>query len=313
MNQSKFTLSDVLTILTALVFGFICFLGTNFYTLGNMPKSIGLSVLITVLLFSTAFIPKLLKRTSINFKTCFIWEITFIVVFTLLFAFFTIMPFSHYFTVKNKDTEIVNKLQTSITQAENMFPAYESYAEDRKSLYHSKLKSVVASKKNNPTDYNEYGFKNGISDETQINKKMENINATLFPSNYSDVTTQKGLKEVATNWLLEAKNITESWKPIGITNVVVEINNKSNEWLSILVEISTNREKGEQAVDFPNSPLTFDDIKQNFTKVEKTTLTSLLFAMLMWFLMILSWLVTKRSTKSTIGIIKAKGEFDVEV
>ena len=222
------------------------------------------------------------------------------------------MPFSHYFTVKNKDTEIINKLQTSITQAENMFPAYESYAEDRKSLYNSTLISVVESKKKKPTDYNDYGFKNGTSDETQINKKMENINANLFPSNYSDVTTQRGLKEVASNWLLEAKNITENWKPIGIINVVVEINNKSNEWVSNLEEISKNREKSEQAVDFQYS-LTFDDIKQHFTKVEKPTLTSLLFAMLMWFLMILSWLVTKRSSKSTIGIIKAKGEFDVEV
>jgi len=40
MKQSKFSLADVLTLLTALAFGFICFLGKNFSTLGNTSESI---------------------------------------------------------------------------------------------------------------------------------------------------------------------------------------------------------------------------------------------------------------------------------
>jgi len=300
MNQSKFSLADVLTILTALGFGFICFLGTNFYTLGNVPKSITVALIITILLFSTAFGAKILKRTSINFKTCFIWEIALLIVFTLLFVFFTYMPFSHYFTVSAKKSEIVSKVQTSITQAESMFPAYELYAAKRITRYESMLKSVIRAKIPHPTNYRNYGFANGnVSDEIKLTHKMGTMNANLFPTNYSDTTTQKGIKEVATNWLLQAKEATESWKPIGITNVVVDIETKSNEWLSILVEISKSRERCEESIDFPydDLPESFDHIKQHFTTVEKPSGTSLFFAFLMWVLMMLSWFVTKRHTK----------------
>jgi hypothetical protein len=299
MNQTKFSLADVLTILTALGFGYMCFLGTNFYTLGNVPKSITVAIIITLILFSIAFTAKRLKQTSVNFKTRFILEMLLLVVFTLFFVFFTYIPFSHYFTVSAKKDIIVSKIQISITQAENMFPAYEEYAENRKELYNSNLKSAVTASLTSPTTYTNYGFKSGIiSDETQLNKKMGDLNADLFPTNYSDPASQKGIKEVATNWLLDAKNTTASWKPIGITNVVVDIENKSNEWLATLVEISKKQEKGEQAIDFsPPSPLPFDEIKQYFTTVEKPSGTSLLFALVMWVLMILSWFVTKRHTR----------------
>lgn len=297
MNQSKFSLADVLTILTALGFGFMCFLGTNFYTLGNVPKSITVAVIITILLFSTVFTAKLLKRTSVNFKTRFIWEMVSLVVFTLLFVLFTYMPFSHYFTVSAKQSEILSKIKASITQAENMFPAYEAYAQNRKAFYESKIKSVVANKKGKPSDYDSCGFKNGIiPDETQLHKKMENINADLFPTNYSNLVTQKGIKEVATNWLLEAKDASRSWKPIGITNVVLTIEDKSNEWKNLLINLSQIREKCEQADDF-SFPLQFEDIKQNFTRREKPSSISLIIASLMWALMMLSWLVTKRHTR----------------
>jgi predicted membrane protein len=296
MNQTKFSLADVLTILTALGFGYMCFLGTNFYTLGNVPKSVTAALIITILLFSTAFTAKRLKRTSVNFKTRFIWEMAVLAVFTLLLVVFTYMPFSHYFTVSAKKSEIVSKIQTSITQAENMFPAYEAYAESRKDLYNSKLKSVMSAVGTNPTEYTNYGFKNGIPAETQLNKKMGDLNADLFPTNYSDLATKKGIKEVATNWLLDAKNTTASWKPIGITNVVVEVESKSNEWLYTLVEISKIREKGEQQEDFSYT-LTFNDIKKHFTTVEKPSSTSLLIASFMWVLMMLSYFVTKRHTR----------------
>jgi hypothetical protein len=296
MNQSKISLADVLTILTSLGFGYMCFLGTNFYTLGNVTISITVALIISLLLFSTVFTAKLLKRTSVNFKTRFILEIVLLFVFTVFFVFFTYGPFAHYFTVTANKSVIVSKIQTRITQAENMFPAYESYAENRKNLYNSKLNTVVSAKGINPSEYKKYDFVEGTPDATQLNKKMLNISANLFPTNYSDLETKKGIKEVATNWLLDAKKTTVSWKPIGITNVVLDIETNSNVWLSTLVEISKIREKGEQTEEFSYT-LTFDDIKQYFTTVEKPSVTTLLLALLMWVLMMLSWFVTPRHTR----------------
>jgi hypothetical protein len=316
MNQSKFSLADLLTVLTAVAFGFLCFLGANFYTLGNVPKSITVAIIITILLFSTAFTAKLLKGTSVNFKPRFIWEVILLVVFTLLFVFFTYMPFSHFFTVLANQSIIEIKIKTSITQAENMFPAYEVYAEKRKASYYAKLNSVISASLNSATQYTNYGFKVGVSNEIQINKKMQNITFQLFPSNYTDPNTKEGIKEVANKWLLDAKNLTVNWKPIGITNVVVDIETKSNEWLSTLVEISKIREPGDkymQTKDFDGKLPPPNDIKQHFTTVEKPSVTSLLIALLMWVLMMLSWFVTKRSTKSTMFTVKNKGEFDIEI
>jgi FlaA1/EpsC-like NDP-sugar epimerase len=168
MNQSKFSLADVLTILTALAFGFLCFLGTNFYTLGNTTKSITAAVIIAFLLFSTAYSAKLLKRTSVNFKTCFIWEIILLVIFTLLFVFFTYMPFSHYFTVSTKQTVIISKIQKIIAQAQNMFTTYEKNAKERINTYKGQIESAVDNKGRKPSDYYEkFGFK--IKDENLDN------------------------------------------------------------------------------------------------------------------------------------------------
>jgi len=307
MNQTKFSLADVLTVLAAIAFGFVCFLGANFLNIGKdivwgMSHTTGcviMAVFISVLLFGTAFGAKLLKRTSRNFKTCFVGEVillTFFVLFAVYFATKT-SPFPHYFTVKAQNENILSKLKTSITQAENMFTAYESYADNREKLYKHKLQSVATIKRINPTEYAEYGFNvtSGISDASQIDTKMFTVHADLFPTNYSDTTANNGIKEVATGWLQNAKNITNNWKPIGIVGVVNDIEKNSTVWLNTLITLSQVREQGEQATDFEYT-LSFDNVKTHFTKLDSATPTSIGLAVLAYLLLLLSWFVTKRST-----------------
>ena len=307
MNQSKFSLADVLTLLTAIAFGFVSFLGTNFLNINNdevwgMSHTYGcitMAIFIAVLLVGTALGAKILKRTSRNFKTCFVWEIILLVLFLLFAVFFASKssPFSHYFNVTSHSTDIQSKLQTSITQAENMFASYESYAENRENLYKNKLRSVVAAKNTRPQDYTEYGFeRNSVSDASQINTKMFTVHADLFPTNYSDTIANNGIKEVATSWLQDAKKTTSSWKPIGVVNVVNDIEKNSNEWLSTLVNLSKVREQGEQATDFEYT-LSFDDVKTHFTRLDIPTALSVGLAILAYLLMLLTWIVTKRSTR----------------
>jgi len=312
MNQSKFSLADVLTLLSALAFGFVCFLGANFLNINNekvwgMSHTTGcvvIAVVCALLLFSTAFGAKLLKRTSHNFKTRFVWEVFLLTLFVLFAVFFATKnsPFPHYFTVTAQKSEINSKLQTSITQAENMFAAYESYAEIRANLYKETLKRVVAAKGGNEEEYAAYGFQNnGISDDKQIDTKMLTMQYDLFPSNYSDPVARNGIKEIATKWLQDAKNTTSSWKPIGIVSVVNDIETNSNEWLETLVTFSKVREQGEQdTTDFEYPPL-FENVKTHFTKLGSPTPLSIGLSVLAYLLMMLSWFVTKRSTKSNYG------------
>jgi energy-coupling factor transporter transmembrane protein EcfT len=307
MNKSKFSLADLLTVLAALAFGFVCFLGTNFFTLGNTNQSIILSMIIAVLLGGTAFLAKLLKRTSRNFKICFVWEIILLVLFTAFAVFFSWSPFPHYFNVSAKKTEIQNKLQASITQAENMFAEYESYADIREYLYELKLKSIADAKNINPSEYAEYFENNGVTDEKQIKNKIFILHADLFPTNYSDTTANNGIKEVATEWLANAKNITNSWKPIGIVSVVNEVEQNSTDWLNTLINLSKVREKGEQTIDFEYS-LSFDDVKTDFKTLGKPTGLTIGLSALTYVLMLLSWFVTKRDSRSTGSLTTAPYE-----
>jgi hypothetical protein len=312
MNQSKFSLADLLTLLAAIAFGFVCFLGTNFYTLGNSAQSIILAIIIIVLLSGTALSAKILKCTNSNFKPCYTWERILLLLFTGLILFFAYSPFPHYFVVSGQKAEIQGKLSANIIQAENMFENYENYAENRENLYKSKLRSVVASKNINPTEYTEYGFaNNGISDDKQIENKMFTVHADLFPTNYSDPNNKNGIKEVAKTWLSDSKNKIAGWKPIGIVGVVNEVEQNSNEWLNKLIGFSVIREKGEQAADF-EYPLSFDNVKKHFSTLGKPLPLSIGLAVVAYLLMMLSYLISKRSTKTTVGTVKGKGEFDIE-
>jgi len=329
MKNSKYSFANKLSIVAAVVCSILCFSGAYYLNLGNdtvwrMPKTIGcivIGVVISVLLFGTAFGAKLLKGTSYNFKACFIWEIISILLFLLLAVFFATKnsPFAQYFNVRAQKSEINSKLQTNIEQAEDMFAAYESYAKNRENLYKKKLESVVAAKRIDTAEYKAFGFQNnGKSDDKQINTKMFSVHADLFPTNYTDTIAYNGIKEVAAKWLQDQKNITRRWKFIGIVGVVNGIEKNTNDWLNNLVTLSQVREQGEVTIDFQYS-LSFDDVKTHFTKINTPTLLSIMFSFMISLFMILPYILTIRNTKSSYGLRALfskkrnnKGEHEIE-
>ena len=312
MNQLKFSLAIVLALIADFLFSLVCFLGTYLYTLGNISQSIMLAIIIFVLLGITAFGAIFLKRTSRNFKTCFVLEMIFIVMFTALLLFFSFSPFPHYFMVLDQKAEIQSKLSTSITQAENIFTEYEQYAENRITLYRTKLRSVAATKATKPSEYIAYGFENnGVSDERQIENKIFIVRADLFPTNHEET------KQVASNWLANRRNMLNSWWAwnLGVIDVVNNVESKSNDWLNDLIGLSTIREHGEQAENFVYT-LMFDDVKNHFTTLGSTTLLSVGLAVLAYLLMLLSWIVTKRDFRFPgfrIIFCSKKGKMDNEL
>jgi hypothetical protein len=311
MKQSKLSLADVLTVLTAIAFGFICFLGKNLSTQGNIFVSIAWAAIISVSLAGTAFLAKLLKRTSRNFKINFILEIIVLLLFSVFTVIYTYSPFSHYFNVSAKKADIQNKLQTSITQAENMFTEYERYVDNRKVNFRGQLATAVATQASGNKDYTDYGFVSGVDDQLQINNKMFAIHSDLYPTNYSDTVNNNGIKEVAISWLVKAKNTNKSWKSIGIVNVVNDVKKNSENWKNQLDSFSKIREKGEKAEDFKYK-LSFDNVQTHFTTIGDPTLLSIGLAVSAYLLMMLSYFISKRSSKSTLGTTKNKGAYDID-
>ena len=297
LNQIKFSLAVVINLLTAITFGYFCFLGKNFETLGDKRESITFTVIITLLLIGTSLGAKFLKQTKRNFKSCLIMEIVLIILFSVLMACFTYLPFSHYFAVSEKQSEIKAKLDLSIAQAENMYVKYEEYVKNRETNYKANLESAVSSKEGGVSgkDFIKYDFKdNTISYEKQIKKKMRTIHLDLLPD-------FENIKTINTTWLSNSKNDVDNWKPIGLVDVITNIEKYTNEWKNDLVENSKKTEAGEGSVAPFEYNLTTNEVKEYFTTKSNPTPLSLVYAILLYALMILAWVFTKRESGKAGG------------
>jgi len=300
MSQSKFSLADLLTVLGTLGFGFFCFLSVNFLTLGDTTTSIIWAVTISLILGGLAFGVKLLKRTNRNFKSFIIWEWILIFLF-IVTAFFSIFPFSHYFVVSAQKAEIQKKVVSNITQAEGLFLAYESYANNRLNIYESRLNSIVAAKRVNPQEYKNFGFVEGTDDKTQVENKMFSLKAQLYPSNYSD------MKQNDSSWLSDAKSKVTSWSPTGIVKVVNTLKVEISSWNEQLKSFSSFRAKGETATDF-DFPLSFDDVSSKFNQSTNPTPIALVIAIGLYGLLLLSYFITRRHSKNHYTLFGKKTE-----
>ena len=298
LKQVKFSLAVVINLLAALTFGYFCFLGANFYFLGDTGTSISLAVFITLLLIGTSLGAKLLKETHGNFKSRFIWEIILLVLFTVLIGWFTYLPFSHYFTVSENKTIIKAELTSHVTEAEKMYVSYENYVIDRKNTYKSNLQTAIITMNASDADFNKYGFKlislpNSLPYPIQIQKKLLKFQNDLLPAYYLN------MKNVNSTWLTNSKSDIENWKTIGIVDVLNNIDTYSNKWKSDLITISKKRETGEekdQINDFPYV-LEFKQVKKHFTTTENPTPLSVVYSILIYVLMLLAWIFTKRHSK----------------
>jgi len=301
MNNTTFSLADLIALLTALLFGFVCYLGANFYTLGHVADSFLLSIIITILLFGTALGAKLLKRTSRNFKSCFIWEVVMLVLFTIFLVYFSFTAFPHYFTVSGQRAVIQSKLNASISQTANMFADYELYAESREKLFKSRLQSVAKGKLGCDSCYTACGFKhNGVLDSVQINNKIRTLHLVLFPNNY------RQMKEADSLWLANTKNtLNNSWAwNLGVVDIVNNIEQNSNNSLRTLINHTTKLEKCEsnQTVEFSinskNPNITSQvDVKSHFTTLDSPKRLSIGLSIVTYIIMLISWLITKRHTR----------------
>lgn len=306
MNQSKFSLADLLTVLASIGFGFFCFLSFNFLTMGETNKSILLAVAFALILGGLAFGAKLLKRTDRNFKTCIIWEWVLLLLFVIA-AIFAIKPFSHYLVVSSQKEDIQKEVIANIDQAEGMYNDYKNYADNRLKIYESKLSSVVLAKITNPAEYQEYGFVEGTEDKTQIENKMFTLRAKLYPSNYEELASAN------VEWMNKAKSTVGSWKPIGLVDVIKVAKDNLTQWKNDLVEYSEFRANGEIAENY-EYPLSFNDVTGKMTQLSSPSWVSILYSVGLCILMIVSYIVTKRHPRYPgLKVIFGKEKNDKEL
>lgn len=286
MNQSNFSLADVLSVLAAMTFGFVCFLSINFLTLGDTTSAAIIAFIIAFILGGLALGAKLLKRTRKNFKTSLFFELFFLLCFSAV-AFILVLPFSHFFSVYDKKEEIQEKLLNNFTVSDNIYTKYEDYANNRIELYESLLKAVVQGELINPDEFKKYDFEPGIDINTQFENKMFTLKAKLYPPNYME------LKNNFISWLSESKGKIEIWSPIAIINVLNTVKSEINSKNDQLQELSKFRAKEELCNDF-SFPIFLEDVSKTFSTLGSSTPLSILFAVVLYILILFSYFITSR-------------------
>lgn len=304
LKQLKFSLAVVINLLTALTFGYFCFLGTNFYTLGDKGKSITVAVIIILLLIGTSLGAKFLKQTKRNFKSRFIWEIILLILFTGLTAGFTYFPFSHYFVVSAQKPTIQIKLNENISQAKNIYLQYESYVTTRVGIYSSKIDVAILNREGQPKELEKYGIttKIDVPIQTQRITQIDKINLLLRPQNFIQIKTNDY------TWLTNAQNSVINWEQISLVDVINDIQNNTTNSLNQLISFSEKKGKNESYPKFSPNKLHPNNVTNYFTTISTPSPFSIVLAFLSYLLMLFSWFITKRDSRSTGSLTTAEYE-----
>jgi hypothetical protein len=289
LSSGELTAVILCTIVGSVFFGFFCYLSLNFLSLGNTLPSIVWSAVLALFLCIPVFVAICLKKTSRPTKSRIIWEWALLVLFVVA-AVVAALPFSHFFVVSEQKGGIQQTVTANITQAENLFDDYETYANNRLNIYENKLKSITAAISVNPSEYSNYGFVSGTDDKTQVENKMFTLRAQLYPSNYDN------MKQVNTKWLADSKAIVTDWKPIGIVTVINEVESELTLWKDQLKGFSSFRAQGEQASDFEYT-LTFSTVTNKITEFDSPTSLSILVAIGLYVFILLPYIPIKRHSK----------------
>jgi len=133
MNKElRFSFGHILAFLALIFIAYVTFMGITYLTLGNFViASIG--AIVCVLLLATFLLGAQIKKGESNrtkFYKSMKWEraLLFASPLVLLLAFY---PYNHFWTVLDRDEEIAQDFNTSITQAHGIFDEYEAYANQR--------------------------------------------------------------------------------------------------------------------------------------------------------------------------------------
>lgn len=300
MNKSKLPLPLLLLILSTIGYGFICFLSFYFRTLGNTIESLIAAFIFALIIGGIAFTLLRLKMTHQNFKMCIIWERCLLVLFAIIAAL-CVIPFSHYFNVSDKKEIIKKDLINNLNKAQGIFEYYENRADDKLNIYNDNLSSAIRNKDNQNEKYINLGF-SGKNDSYEKTKMIETLNNSLFPNNYN----QK--KKYDSLWLINAKNKVENWSPLGVIAVLNTFKSEINSWHAQLNANYTVPIKGVPQSQFVYPPLNnlSNNISKHFTRKSNPGVFAIIIALLLYCLMILSYIITIRSSKNPYTLFKKR-------
>lgn len=263
---------------------------------GSIVKSIIIAFIISIAFWLLAYITKRIKIVRRDFPKFAILEVLAIFIY-ILSSIVSLIPFSHYFTVRSRKDIIHEKMITNIENAKTMFDDYEDYAKQRIFNYSTDLQAAINGKEYNQEYITKYGFNDdGESYSSQKERKIRIFEDDLMPAHYDSIKVE------ALKWLEKAKTKSNVWKPIGFFNVVNSIKMETNGWLSSLKSYSLTARKDEGS-PFEYS-ISFASVEKELTTRSEPTLSALIFAITLLSLILFPYFIACRDLKSP-GLINS--------
>lgn len=298
--NTRFTLAAVISVIGALAFGFVSFLGNMYLKEGDYMQSALFASIWTVALLLVAIIASKLKKARFNFKQYAIKELFFVGIYIIL-AFFSMISFTHFFTVQNKKEQIGEVIKQDIDNVRNMFDKYESRVDNRVGEFDGFLDALIAGEISIKKEYLRYFKDPGPDDNFQKNTNLKNFKDDLQPDEYDT------MKVLALDWLKKSEQIVLDVKPFGLMDVIEDFEKNTTKWYKEIQQYDNtfNTFKQEDQEDF--TPFTYElgfpSITNEITKVEKPTILSLLLLVAAHLLILFVYILAMRDGKSR-GLFK---------
>jgi hypothetical protein len=203
----------------------------------------------------------------------------------------SVVPYSHYFTVRDKKEVIKNKIVADIDNTKKMFDDYESHTNKRILFYEQLLNTAINGKDFDHSGYLAMGFQNnGETDNDQKQRIMRVFKDDLMPAQY-DTT-----KAYAIKWLDDAKLTAVNWKPIGLMSVINSIDKEAINWLSQLKKYDNSTKKDNSSISFAKD-ISFASLERELTERNTPSLLAILSAIILQLLIFLPYFFTYRDPR----------------
>jgi hypothetical protein len=299
-EKLKFSFGHIIAFVALIFWGYVTFCGVTYYTGGNYLIGASVSIGIALILLLLLFRLQLLKSVNEKFEKYIIHERITLIIFSLACCV-SFLPFSHFWTVKSHDEEILEKFEESLQKGRQLFVDYDNYS----------MKRINAL---------EVGVDNvdmyGTDDElVSYYAMLKGIRLQLLPEKY------KNLKTEALEWITQSEKAISIWNVFLMGNVNV-INNSLHDWHNEMSDMSTHITdiehkyigKGADSIS-TTLPSTFDcteivrlsinnldAVVPLYTTAGFPTVMAWLTGIIVFFMLYLPWIIQARSPKSMVTL-----------
>lgn len=327
-NQNlKFTWANIITLLALIAVAYFSFVGFSYLTAGNFIFA-GIGAAACVIVLAIVFITaQQLKASGKKMQRKIVFERVLIFGSPLIMVA-CMVPMSHFWTLHANSDKAVDMFTNTISGSEQIFTDYEEYATKRIKNYSRTLNKIV---RNVPTNYNDF-LKAGFTPDMLISSKTTASGKEINPQMKSMIIRQKQnmidaltlqlcsdnvntLKKSATEWINKANTGASVWNVFLIGNLD-EISDAINGWQSQLSEF-TEKKMSAEDVYVSVQPFSSDgasdaqeninNMRQMFKQQHFPTVTAIVFAIVLYLMLLFPYFIQQRHSKSTLSLINKKG------